>query len=523
MATLTVYSDNFELNDITAAWAKDNATSTRSSSLYTLKYNNGHAGIEVRGSNLGYLDGNLNSGTVSSISFYNNDGSLAWRMTGLSIGAKDLRDAAHDSSYNSTENLLKLFESAKFTFLGSDGDDTFHGGEQADFIDGGLGSDNLTGGMGYDTIKGGGVDSARPNEIDSLDYSLENGGGGIRVDLTKGKVTDTYGSKDTVSGIEVFLGTDGNDTFIASSKDVYQAFFGGAGNDTFRGGIGKHDIVRYDLGPEFMQTNITVDLDGNADGTGYVEGAYGEVDKLIGIDIIYASQYADEISGSKADETLIGNCGDDTIDGAGGTDTIDYYAETGGRGVSVNLTSGYAVDTFDEEDGLSNIENVIGTKRNDMITGNAVRNVLTGNAGADNLRGLGGNDTLNGGAGHDKLDGGIGNDTLIGGSGNDTFIFASALNGTTNVDTVSDFNVPADTIWLENAIFTKLVGTGTMSGVQFYASTAGVAHDKDDRIIYETDTGKLFYDADGNGAGVAVQFATLSKGLALTAADFFMI
>ena len=36
-------------------------------------------------------------------------------------------------------------------------------------------------------------------------------------------------------------------------------------------------------------------------------------------------------------------------------------------------------------------------------------------------------------------------------------------------------------------------------------------------------TGQLFYDADGNGAGAAVQFATLATGLALTASDFQVI
>lgn len=71
----------------------------------------------------------------------------------------------------------------------------------------------------------------------------------------------------------------------------------------------------------------------------------------------------------------------------------------------------------------------------------------------------------------------------------DTFIFESAL-GSANVDTIGDFNVVVDTIWLENAIFTKLVGTGQSTAGQFYKSAAGVAIDADDRIIYETDTGQ---------------------------------
>ena len=42
-------------------------------------------------------------------------------------------------------------------------------------------------------------------------------------------------------------------------------------------------------------------------------------------------------------------------------------------------------------------------------------------------------------------------------------------------------------------------------------------------VSYNSGTGALAYDADGNGGGAAVQFATLATGLALTNADFVVI
>jgi serralysin len=81
--------------------------------------------------------------------------------------------------------------------------------------------------------------------------------------------------------------------------------------------------------------------------------------------------------------------------------------------------------------------------------------------------------------------------------------------------------VAADTIRLENAIFTGLAN-GALAGSDFVSNTSGNAADASDRIIYETDTGRLFFDADGNGAAAKVQFATIGANLAVTSADFFV-
>ena len=117
--------------------------------------------------------------------------------------------------------------------------------------------------------------------------------------------------------------------------------------------------------------------------------------------------------------------------------------------------------------------------------------------------------------------GGAGNDTLTGGAGNDTFFFNSALSAASNVDWITDFYAPADAIRLASTVFSALGAVGTLTQAAFHIGDA--AHDASDRIIYNNATGALSYDADGNGAAVAVQFATLNATLTLTNADFLVI
>jgi Ca2+-binding RTX toxin-like protein len=138
------------------------------------------------------------------------------------------------------------------------------------------------------------------------------------------------------------------------------------------------------------------------------------------------------------------------------------------------------------------------------------------------MPGVAGADTLDGGSGSDLLDGGLMADTLTGGAEEDTFRFSTAL-GNANVDWIDDFNVTEDTILLDNLIFANVGGDGTLALGAFYRSAAGAAHDADDRIIYDTDSGALSYDADGAGQLDAVQYARLGTNLNLSADNFLII
>lgn len=56
----------------------------------------------------------------------------------------------------------------------------------------------------------------------------------------------------------------------------------------------------------------------------------------------------------------------------------------------------------------------------------------------------------------------------------------------------------------------------------FRVSASGLAADANEYILYITSTGALYHDADGHGAGEAVQFAILHTKPDITAADFMV-
>lgn len=126
-----------------------------------------------------------------------------------------------------------------------------------------------------------------------------------------------------------------------------------------------------------------------------------------------------------------------------------------------------------------------------------------------------GNDTLVGGSGTDDLYGGLGNDRLTGGNSEaDRFYFDTALNATTNLDTITDFKAGgfADTIRLSSAIFTGL-STGTLAGTDF-GTAAAVGAD----VVYSG--GGLYFKAGGSANLVDyTQFAILTGSPTVSNSD----
>jgi Ca2+-binding RTX toxin-like protein len=110
----------------------------------------------------------------------------------------------------------------------------------------------------------------------------------------------------------------------------------------------------------------------------------------------------DSLDGGAGNDTLIGGAGADKLAGGDGIDTADYSASP--TAVTVNLTTGVGTGGDAQGDSLTTIENLTGSKFDDVLTGDAGANKLDGGAGNDVLTGGAGADVLIGGDGIDRVD-----------------------------------------------------------------------------------------------------------------------
>lgn len=161
---------------------------------------------------------------------------------------------------------------------------------------------------------------------------------------------------------------------------------------------------------------------------------------------------------------------------------------------------------------------LLGTARTDILRGTGRQDKIFGSYGSDKLYGEAGNDTL---------DGGIGKDVLTGGAGQDVFMFDTRPSKKANFDTIRDFSVKDDSLWLDNKVFLKLGRNGSETNPsqlkKSFFTIGDKAKDGNDYLIYNKQTKVLSYDVDGSGAKQAIEIAKLSKNLKLTAKDFFVI
>jgi Ca2+-binding RTX toxin-like protein len=321
---------------------------------------------------------------------------------------------------------------------------------------------------------------------------------GVTVDLATGAAFGGHATGDTLTGIENLIGSAHADVLTGDAGN--NTITGGAGGDVLDGGAGI-DTTSY----AGSSTRVNVNL-----ASGAVWGGHATFDTLIGIENLIGSAHDDSLIGNAGNnvlnggldndrlvggdgnDVLTGGADEDSLNGGAGIDVASYLGST--AGVSVNLATGAASGGDAAGDTFSGIENLVGSAYSDTLTGGAGANVFNG---------------------------GLGSDVLTGGGGADAFVFNAALSAA-GVDRITDFSAADDTIRLENAIFIALTTTGVLSAAAFAIGTA--AGDANDRVIYDSTSGALYYDADGAGAIGQVQFASLvSHPDGVTNADLLVI
>lgn len=498
---------------------------------------------------------------ISSISY-----TLGANVEGLSLQDHMGYNIYGERVILQVQNINGIGNSLNNYLYGSAGNNILQGLAGNDYLDGGYGNDTMYGGTGDDRYTvdavgdkitenvGAGLDWVSSTISYTLGANVEN----LGLDDIMGDVEgDSWGIIQILNingignnldnqlwgnyGNNILKGLSGNDT-LSGGGYGNDTMYGGLGNDTYYVNSNDAVVENVNEGTDKVRSEISYTLGANIenlnleDDWGYVGDSYGRIPRNIngtgnsldnviwgntGNNILHGGLGNDDLYGDSGNDFLYGDSGNDSMYGSVGNDS--YFVDAAGDRVSeLNTSNGssngggidtvfsiiqYTLGDFVENLTLTGAANISGT-------GNSLNNTLTGNLGINTITGAAGNDILNGG---------LGNDSLTGGTGQDSFLFNTTLNSSTNKDTITDFVVVDDSIRLENAIFTKLTATGTLSA-DFFKSGVGTAADANDFILYNTTTGALLYDADGSGGGTAVQFATLATTpVGVTMNDFIVV
>jgi Ca2+-binding RTX toxin-like protein len=431
-----------------------------------------------------------NSGTILGdiARFGVGDGTLSLINTGTiqgNITGSDLNDTITLAGGTVTGSIS-----------GGNGDDTINliGGAVSGFVSGNLGNDTYLVDSAADLISETNT-ADTDTVISTISWTLGSGFDVLELAGTaavagngNSAANQLYGNAaDNIlrgrGGIDLLAGGEGEDTL-----------YGGSGNDVF-------DIDDLDTVVELAGQGIdTVNIAPSFDGTRHTLAANVE-------NLVFVAPVGVTAIGNALNNTITTGGFDDTLNGTTGTDRLD-----GATGNDTYITDGG--DTLLDAGGIDTVQSSVNFTlatgfENLTLTGTAV--IGNGNSAAN---------TIIGNAAANDLNGGLGADRMTGGAGRDDFIFKTAL-GASNIDRITDFNAAADTIRIDNAVFAGLAA-GAIAAGAYVRNTSGNATDASDRIIYESDTGALWFDRDGTGAAAKVQFATLNTGLTLTAADFFV-
>lgn len=308
-------------------------------------------------------------------------------------------------------------------------------------------------------------------------------------------VMDTGIASSNVTTINL-LGLAGQDWLRLDSSlgtDKTSSILGGTGHDTMLGSLGKDTLDGGDGIDEVSYLQATSGVSASLLLTGEQNTGGSGLDKLVAVENLSGSNFADSLTGNalanvlnggQGNDTLTGGQGDDRLEGGQGADELlggDHNdtlvfdtADTqvsGSSGVDtatlVNPTAAVNLSLLPGQ--IEIVEAQTSTFNNKFdATGAAWSVTIIGGGGKDTIIGGGSADRLTGGTGDDSITGGGGMDTVDGGHGNDRLFFD-------NLDTSLIGGPGHDVAFLTGATGGASVnlGAGLLEEVDATASTFG--------------------------------------------------
>ena len=391
----------------------------------------------------------------------------------------NLTPGAYSSVDGMIENVAIAFNCWIEVAVGGKGADTIIGNDRNNIITGGVGADHLDGGNGTDLYM--------------IYAATEHPSGEIIAD------TGSLGIDEVR-----FASTTTNDTLIFNAADT------GIDSVVIGTGTGATAVTT-------GKTALNIDASALANALAITGNA--------GVNSITGTAYNDTITGGTGIDKMNGGDGSDIyLLNASSEHTAAEIADKGTTGIDeVRFASTTAKETLTLYAGDTGVETVVigtGTGATAITSGTTALKVNASGV----LNGL----NIIGNAGANTLTGTAYGDTVTGGAGADLFVFNTLPASLANSDIITDFQPGVDFLQFSKAIFTKFASDAgkVLSADEFWSGAGVIAgDDSSDRIVYDTTTGNLYYDADGNGAeaAVLVSLVGITTHPALAAADIQVI
>ncbi len=316
---------------------------------------------------------------------------------------------------------------------------------------------------------------------------------------------DTYYAND---GNDVLIGHGGADKLYGEDGDdifIIGGFGSGVQGTTSKADDGQkewiatganHDLIVGGAGVDTLRITTGIGANNQANGTVLLNNANFQSMEVV--------QVGGTVGRLNVENTALQMLNDHYYFKANGT-VADLSNTLGNNGGTINNVvvdaSGVTTNGLRFE-GNADTNTFIGTTQDDVFVGNSGDDVLTGGEGADTF-----------------VFGQVYEQTITG--DDDTVqTYTNTAFDLTGIDFITDFMHGTDKIELHLDQYASLSG---FNSSMLSVNATGTAADASDYLLFNSTTKMLSYDADGSGAGAAVDIATLAGVTTFDASDVVVV